>query len=145
MKILIVCSGNTCRSPMAAAILRDLLSRAGKGDIEVSSAGAAAYPGMGASPEAVRVMREQGLCLAGHRSRLLTPDMVAEADLILTMDRGQVQAVRGLGGGEKVKLLSTSAGEPEVEIVDPYGSGIAAYRFCADEITGYLQRLAAEL
>ena len=95
--ILLVCSGNTCRSPMAAAILSDLLRREGLGAVyQVDSAGLAAVPGQPASPEARRVMSERGLSLEEHRSKPVTADLVSAAKLVLTMTRQHKDAVIGL-------------------------------------------------
>lgn len=88
-KILFVCTGNTCRSSMAGSIARDLLQKKGwsKEQVMVLSAGLAAVPGAPATPEAVKALEEQGLDLTEHRARGLTPELVEEASLILTMTR----------------------------------------------------------
>jgi len=85
--ILFVCTGNTCRSSMAEVIFKDLLEkhRDELKDIRVLSAGISAVEGDAASSPAVQVMDEWGLNLKDHRARVLMPELVEEADLILTM------------------------------------------------------------
>lgn len=117
MKVLMVCSGNTCRSPMAGAILERL---ARGRDVEVRSAGVAASEGAPASPEALRVAERHGLSLADHRSRPVTPDQVEWADLILPMETYQRRVVERMGAGEKVTLLSEYGGDGR-DIADPWG------------------------
>ncbi len=86
--LLLICSGNTCRSPMAAAILDDLLRREGlAAAYRVDSAGTSAIAGQPASPEALQVMAERGLDLSGHASKPISPELAEKARLILTMTR----------------------------------------------------------
>jgi len=88
MRVLFVCSGNTCRSSMAEALARCWAEKAGVANrIRVASAGMEAFPGEPAAAAAVAVLKEEGIDLSGHRARLLTPEMVREADVILTMTR----------------------------------------------------------
>ena len=136
MHVLFVCSGNTCRSPLAAARLRQLLAERGRQDIAVSSAGTGAYDGAPASEGAYLVALERGLDLGAHRARLLTPELVATADLILTMSSGHVARVQRLGGGEKVWLLGEYAGEEEAaaEVGDPFGLDVEVYRRTLDQL-----------
>jgi protein-tyrosine-phosphatase len=140
MKTLFVCTGNTCRSPMAAALFTRLLTEAGKEGIEACSAGVSAFPGMPASSEAIRVMEEYGLDIRDHRTRLLTPDLIEDADLILCMEKGHLRAVRALGGGKKAHLLPAYAAGEDAEIEDPFGRGIKAYRSCAAQLHTYLSQ-----
>lgn len=129
-RILLVCSGNTCRSPMAGAILRDLL--AGRaGEFIVETAGTLAVPGEEATPDAVAVMAEQGLDLRGHKAQRLEPGMVAQADLILTMTRAHKEAVLRLHprAAEKTfTLLEFAHNGTETDIRDPLHQGREAYR-----------------
>jgi protein-tyrosine-phosphatase len=144
MHILFVCSGNTCRSPLAAARFRQLLVERGQEDIAVSSAGTGAYDGAPASEGAYLVAMERGLDLGAHRARLLTPELVASADLILTMSSGHVARVQRLGGDDRVWLLGEYAGEEGVaaEVSDPFGLDVEIYRRTLDQLD---QLLAAAL
>jgi protein-tyrosine phosphatase len=100
INILVVCSGNICRSPMAAAILRAHLDEFGV-NAKVLSAGTMAWEAP-ATMDAVMVMRERGLDITGHRSRALDVDAIASADLILGMTRDHV--------GRVVRLVPEAAG-----------------------------------
>ena len=85
MKLLLVCTGNICRSPMAEAIARRLLASRGRDDVTVASAGTAAQDGAPASEGAYLIALEHGLDLSAHRARQITTDLVADADLVLGM------------------------------------------------------------
>jgi len=113
--ILFVCTGNTCRSSMAAGIARKLLTDAGHSDIRVLSAGTAAVPGAPASPEAVEAMSEEAVDISGHRATPLTPELIREADLILTMTAGHKRYVLGLvpEAKNKVHVLKEFVYPPE--------------------------------
>jgi len=128
MRVLIVCSGNTCRSPLAEAVLQRLLAEAGRNDVAVTSAGTGAYEGAPASEGAFLVALESGLDLSGHRARLLTREMVGEADLILTMARGHLGRVERLGGSARAYLLAEYAASSDQEVKDPYGGDVEGYR-----------------
>src|SRR3989442_8878821 len=97
-QILLVCTGNICRSPLAAALLTRALAERGFEGIDVSSAGTGAWDGAPASEGAYLVGLERGLDLSGHRARLLTRELVEAADLILTMARHHRARVDELGG-----------------------------------------------
>lgn len=126
-RILFVCTGNTCRSPMAEVIARREIEARGWRHVEVVSAGVSAFPGVPASREAVAVAEANGLDLSGHESMPLTAELVADADLVLAMAAHHLDAVRRLGGEEKGTLLSVfSSGDEETakggwSIPDPVG------------------------
>jgi ribose 5-phosphate isomerase B len=95
-RILFICTGNTCRSPMAAGLFAKMLQERGETGIEVTSAGLAAVDGAPASAGAMEVMRRFGVDLSGHRTRRLTRKMVLAADLVLTMTKRHKEAVLAL-------------------------------------------------
>ena len=142
MKLLFVCTGNTCRSPMAAAIARKLAAERGLHDVEVSSAGTGAAEGAGASDGALLVAMEQGLDLASHRSRPLTRELVRDADLVLAMGGGHLERVRQLGGADKVHLLPDFAagGDSGRQIGDPFGADLVVYRATFAELEAEIAR-----
>lgn len=110
--ILFVCTGNTCRSPMAEAVLRHLAEEEGRDDIVVESAGLAAWPGAPASDYAIQALAEAGIDLRGHRARQLTREMVERAHLVLTMTWDQKEAVLKLVPQAEGKVFTLKEMEP---------------------------------
>ena len=147
MHILFVCTGNTCRSPMAEGMLRGALATRGAEQITVSSAGTGAWEGAPVSEGAYLVGLEHGLDLSAHRAQLLTRELVKSADLILTMSGHHRARVAELGGEDKVHQLGEYAGRDDrSEISDPFGADLAGYRQTYDElqelIGGVVSRVA---
>jgi len=142
MNLLFVCSGNTCRSPLAEALARKIAERRGIEDLNVSSAGTNAWNNVPATDEALLIGMERDLDLTGHRSRKLTPAIVSEADLIFVMTPGHVEQVKQMGGRGKVHVIDEYAsGVSNKGISDPYGGDLDAYRATADTLEQELERL----
>jgi len=128
--LLFVCTGNTCRSPMAAAAARAGIVRRGWTHVEVQSAGLSALTGTPAADNAVRVAGEQGMDLTRHEAQPLTPELVEWADLILGMGHSHLMGIAELGGGEKAALITDFVDGPGLgrPIEDPIGGDMTTYR-----------------
>ena len=132
------------------AITDQLIEARGIGSVEAVSAGTSAWDGAAASDGAILVGLERKLDLSGHRARQLTPEIIADATLILAMGPHHLERINALGGGDKAHLLSDFA-EHSTEgraIEDPFGGGLDLYRITADElekkIAHILDRITAE-
>lgn len=127
-ELLFVCTGNTCRSPLAEVIARRELASRGITHVRVGSAGTHAWPDAPASDGSMLVALEQGLDLSGHRARPLTPELVEEARLILTMSASHRDHAEAMGGGGRTALLGGYASGRARGIADPFGGDLEAYR-----------------
>jgi len=143
LSILVVCTGNSCRSPLAAAILSQICAEL---PVVVSSAGIAAPVGNPATQFAIAVGKEMGVDLTSHRARQLDRKMVETADLILVMEQGQRRVIleQVPGAAEKVRLLGGYP-EKEEEILDPIGRSIEFYRQIALLLKSGALRVAADI
>ena len=137
--ILFICTGNICRSPMAAGLMRQRLAQAGLNHHQVASAGVWALDGRPASDHAITVMAERGIDISDHIAHTVTADDMAEADLVLVMMRDQAQVLRNTWPQYdwKVRRLSEMAGKRQ-DVSDPYGGSLEEYRACAEAIERYL-------
>jgi protein-tyrosine-phosphatase len=147
MRVVFVCTGNTCRSPLAEALGRDMAGRRGLTDLAFESAGTAAWDGAPASDGALLVGLERNLDLNAHRARQLSRDVVDRADLVLAMGAHHLERIEALGGAGKAHLLTAyaSRGQDTRTITDPFGGDLEAYRNSADEIARLLDAVLIRL
>ena len=144
--VLFVCSGNTCRSPMAESLARQRIAdRLGvepdelekKKGIVVLSAGSFALPGARATPQAVEAVRQHGADLSKHRSRPLTVELIHQADHVFTMSRSHAAAVMALVPSAAGK---TQTLDPSGDIDDPIGGDTGLYQSLATQLTQLIDR-----
>lgn len=128
--ICFVCYGNICRSPMAVAIMADIIQKdhiLSQRNIEICSAGTGAIGGQTAHPNAKKIMKEWGLTLNNHLSLPLSRDIVDRSDLIVALDNHVKEEIIGR---YSISIQKTCT----LNIADPYGCILEVYRHCAQEI-----------
>ena len=135
--VVFVCSGNTCRSPMAAALFNDLCEKRGL-PYRAESAGIHALEGTAASDGAFYAMKERGLSLSRHVSQPFTAFLAREARLVVAMNEGIARVAR-----ERCPGVRVVAFDPPVS--DPYGASLADYRATADELARRMDWVLARL
>ena len=140
-EIVFVCTGNTCRSPMAEGLLREALPAQWGGKVTVSSAGTHAWNGQPAASLSVMVLREKGIDISGHSARLITPDIINKASLVVALAAGHRELMKATvpGAGEWMILLGELDPEREnADVEDPIGGDIDDYRRARDDIAGLI-------
>lgn len=148
-RILFVCTGNTCRSSMAEALLRHSLLESGlEGKFHISSAGTSAFPGMPASHNAVQALEALGIDLSRHSSSAIDNDIIDKADLILAMTAAHKKRLlqfRPDIAGKTYTLAEYVGAEGCKDIEDPFGGDLDTYINCRDEIRRYIEALVNKL
>jgi len=134
--IVFVCTGNTCRSPMAEAVARAIFAREGL-CISVQSAGVAAFKGQAASKNALLAMHARKLDISAHITQPAALDLLKNAALVLTMTRGHLSHVKAACPAANAFTLGEYAGS-NAEVSDPFGGDLAEYRACAAQIEALL-------
>lgn len=143
-QVLFVCAGNTCRSPLAAALLRRALGETVA--IRVESAGVVAVPGSPATRHAIEVASGAELDLSAHRARRLDDPLLVASDLILTMDSYELEVIRQRvpAAAERTHLLTDFGREKATGegIPDPFGGSLEAYEECLLRLGEHISRVA---
>ena len=135
MKVLVICTGNTCRSPMAEGIFKSLIKENSL-DFEISSAGTDAYDGDSVTNHAEMALKKMGIDISNHKSKLVHRDLIERVDLVLTMTKSHKETIikKFPEAKNKVFLLNEYAFEEFKDVVDPFGGTIIDYEKARDEI-----------
>ena len=142
MNILFVCTGNTCRSAMAAAIMNKIAVENDL-DIRIESAGIFAEIRQSASENAVKALEKYGIDLSGHLTKPVTDELIEKSDIILTMTEGHKMLLRSMAKDKVYTLLEFSGSEGDIS--DPYGGDSEEYEECAKEIYDALVDVAEKI
>ncbi|MEG0258168.1 MAG: hypothetical protein RR632_07685 [Christensenella sp.] len=156
MNVLFVCTGDTCRSPMAETIMDDAVdrSRSLHGEVKIKSAGTFACEDAEPTEEAVRTMEEMGLEIDKHVAEQFTPEQAAWADIILAMGKELIEHMEVIAPEDTHKMHTLLGyakgvcGEPvdsSYDICDPFDEGMEEYRECAQQMKAAIELLVERL
>ncbi len=142
MNLLFVCTGNTCRSPMAAAIMNKLANEDNL-DVRIESAGMFATDGEKATPEAIEAIKKYDIDLDAHLSQQITPELIEKSDLIITMTEAHKMVLQDVAKEKAFTLGELSGVGGDIE--DPFGGDVEDYTEVADKLYIALSQLSNKL
>lgn len=147
--VLFVCTGNSCRSVMAQALMKKALDRMGKSGIEVRSAGVRAMSGFPPTQETIEIMRREGVDVSGSYSSPVTDELIKKSDLILVMEHShKLDIVRRVPDAKNKTFLlkeyknSGNISADDAVVADPIGMPMDFYEECLGEIKAHIERIA---
>lgn len=142
MKVLFVCTGNTCRSPMAEGILKSMAAEKNL-NLDIKSAGIYALDGHKSSKNAIIALNDIGIDISKHRAQRIDEDIVSNVDLILTMSKSHKEDLIGEFPHleKKIFMLNEYAFNEERDILDPFGGNLSFYEMTRDDIINAIKSI----
>jgi protein-tyrosine-phosphatase len=141
MNVIFVCTGNTCRSPMAEYILKHKLGRAGRHDIHVSSMGTHTFNGKGPSFNAIEACREHHIDITEHKSHQLIPKDLTDADIVFALEPSHIHYILDAAPTAQVELLAQWPDNDDAIVHDPCGGSLNEYRRTFKIIDKHITRI----